>query len=354
MPARRILLILDALDMSGVAFSAQNLVKGLRANGAEVMVLASAGGAREENFREAGARILVSRYLGVPILGRGILHRVREFSPQIVHAQSISALGVGCRMASDLGLPLAVTANRLEDSADTAIHCKTNITIIAVSDAIRERLINQGGLQREQIRVIPNGLDLEHFPCPDWNLDEPRAHLPVVGTYGTLTEQKGQRVFLQAVSLVLARGVDAEFLIMGHGPDKPVLRRMAEELGVTSRVTFSPGTTTDMRNIRAIDLFVEPTFQEGLGLSVLQAMASGVPVIASGVGGLYSLVDDNETGILVASGDPEALANAICDLLASPAKRLELARHARERVEKDFNTKKIAGQLLEAYDSITG
>lgn len=348
-PHKRVLLTLEALDMQGVTFSTLNLISGLLRQGTRVQVIAARSGERERDFRDKGVEVVIARHFGRPLLGRGAVVAVRNFQPTVVHAQSTAIGGRSLTLAKSIQVPLVVTANRLEDSDNDFLSAHREVGVISVSDAIRERLTNRGGIERDRIRVIPNGLDMTHFPPPDLDEETVSGRALVVGTYGKLAEEKGQRVFLEAAATILQSGVDVEFLILGRGPDKPELRRIAKRLGLTSRLTFSPTTTSRFRSMGSMDIFVEPSFQEGLGLSVMQAMASGIPVIASGVGGIYNLIADGETGVLVPSGDAEALARAVADLLAAPTLRRELARHARERVEKEFNADSIASRVLEWY-----
>jgi glycosyltransferase involved in cell wall biosynthesis len=120
-------------------------------------------------------------------------------------------------------------------------------------------------------------------------------------------------------------------------------------LSIANRLTFSASTITDSHNILNIDIFVEPTRREGFGMSVLQAMASGIPVVACGVGGIYGLIDDGVNGLLVPANDCEAMAAAICRLLASPELRAELAQNARQKVEKEFSAKVVAEKIIAEF-----
>lgn len=346
-----LLFTLDRLDLSGAVFSTQHLVSGLLEHSARPMILARGSGEREQNFRDLGVEILIARHFGLPLLGRSVLSTLQAYRPCLIHAQTTEVIRRSFSLARRLRLPLVVSVNRLEDENTPFLADHPEIYIIAVSDAIQERLTNRDGISRERIEVIPNGLDLRYFPCRPFDLPERTGHIPVVAVYGTLTERKGQRIFLLAAAEVIKSGMDAEFLITGHGPDKPELRRLAQELGIERRITFTPSTCSDIGIFSGIDLFVEPSYQEGFGLSVLQAMASGVPVIASGVGGIFSLVKDGETGLLVPSGDPHALAQAICTLLASPQRRREMARRARDRVEMEFQASIIAARMLQFYQN---
>ncbi len=353
---KRIVIVLSALDMSGPAFAALNLIPSILSNGKSVMVVGLESGEREALFRELGCEVKILPKLGTPLLGRKSMEEIKRFQPDIIHVQSLKTVKKVLGVVSQIGCPLVVTVNRIDIGETEDISAFRDSNIIALSDAIKERLINRDGFSQDQVCVIPNCIDLRHFPMnKDLDSDENSTrliNLPVIGTYGTLLESKGQRDFLQTISRLKERGIDAEFLIMGHGPDKPRLREIAEELGIANRLTFSASTITDSKNLLSIDIFVEPTKQEGFGMSVLQAMASGVPVVACGVGGIYSLIKDGENGLLVPAGDTEAMSEAICKLLCDNGLRHRLVRNARKKVEQEFSSKKVASVLLEYYDEI--
>lgn len=352
--SKRIILILDSLDLNGPAFAALNIIPDLLTAGCAILVMARRGGEHEEMFRACGCDIRLFPHLGVPLLGRSAIDAARRFAPGIVHAHSPVIARQALRIANAVGVSLVATINRL-DSFEGLMNLKKSprTHLIALSEAVQEKLINVAGFPRERITIIPHGLNLKFFPALEERAHSSEDRLPVVGTYGTLIEQKGQRDFLQAAKGVIKSGLDAEFLIMGHGPDKPLLRELAEQLQISRRLTFSASTITDSRNISNIDVFVEPTHREGFGMSVLQAMATGVPVVACGVGGIFSLIEDGKSGLLVSAGDIAGITKNICRLLRNPALRVELAHNARQRVEKEFNARCIAQRLLELYARLT-
>ena len=226
------------------------------------------------------------------------------------------------------------------------------MTYIAVSEALRAQMISSHRVPRNMVSVIPNGIDLSHYPLSGREQvsgDRKRRHNPVVASLGRLAPHKGQRTLLHAAKEVLAKLPGVEFLILGDGPDLPALRKLAAELGISHRVTFADYQRLNALPLRDIDIFVEPSHVEGLGLSVMQAMAWGRPVVASGVGGLYSLVQDGETGLLVPKDNPAALAVAMGELRSDPVKAAEMGRHGRERIESDFNISRAADRHLELY-----
>ena len=324
---KRILIVLPDLGMSGAVFAALNLVPDFLTAGCAVMVAALGDGERAGLFSAAGAKVEVRPALAGlfawPWSRIAAVEAVRGFKPDVVHAMSTDAAVVGARLARACGAPLAVTVNRLDkNQALSSLPRGGRWGLIALSDAIQEQLTIGLRFPRERSVVIPNGLNLRWFPRPQDGLRDTikMRRVPVVGTYGTLAEMKGQR-------------------------------DLAEKIKISKRLTFSASTITDSRNITNIDIFVEPTKREGFGLSVLQAMATGVPVVACGVGGIYSLIKDGETGLLVGANDVPAMSDAICRLLDAPALRDELAHNARLRVEKEFDAKLIVQRLLAYYDA---
>lgn len=352
---KRIIQVLPDLGMAGAPFAALNLIPDFLSAGSAMMVMALEGGEREGLFTAAGATVSLQPRLGSFFFGHKAVETARAFKPDIIHAIGTDVALPSAKLARACGVPLAVTVNRLDRNQElNKLPDAIPWGLIALSDAIQEQLSIGLKIPRERAVIIPNGLNLKFFPPPNMVHTASMAfrRLPVVGTYGTLAEMKGQRDFLQAAACVIARGIDAEFLVMGHGPDKPKLREIAEKLRISHRLTFSASTITDSRNITNIDIFVEPTKREGFGMSVLQAMATGVPVVACGVGGIYSLINDGETGLLVGANDVPAMSNAICRLLSDAVLRDELAHNARSRVEKDFNSKTIVKRLLDYFDTL--
>lgn len=347
-----VLWLMDAPDHSGVAFAARHLAMGMRHCGYRLSIFAMHDGETAPDFRHAGCPVRVFPHIGQRLLGGSALAAAKELGIGVVHALTPEMARGGTRLARRLGAPLVVTANRLESDELKLLRAFPGQGIVAVSEAIRERLVNVAGISPRRVRVIPNGLDLTSLPKPDFSrhVTSIPGRLPVVGTLGQLAERKGQRVFLQAVRELLDRGMDAEFVVLGDGPDRNALRSLAEELKVAKRVTFTPQTVSGQ--LTQLDVLVEPSLQEGLGLSVMQAMAMGVPVVGTGVGGLYSLIEDGVTGLMVPANNPTALADAIWRVVHNREERQDMARQARELIENQFNVDLVAERLGRYYADV--
>ena len=345
----RPLWIMESPNHSGMSVANRNLAAGMARIGARPYIFALRDGENAPDFEMIGCPVSIFPHLGHALLGGHAAREAALLGVNVVHALSADMQKRAERIARKLDLPLLITCNRLDEVELRGLSGFKGQGVVAVSRAIRERIVNVAGIPQERIRVIHNGLDLTRIPRPTFteNSSAGAWRTPVIGTLGHLSEKKGQRVFLQAVKLLLERGFDAEFVILGDGPDRTALRGLADELNVTKRVTFTPHTVSGQLN--QLDILVEPSLQEGLGMSVMQAMATGVPVVATGVGGLYDLIEDGVTGIMVPAADPVALADAIWRLINNSSERLELAKQARAMIEREFSTELVSQKLVDYY-----
>ncbi|MDR3211123.1 MAG: glycosyltransferase family 4 protein [Planctomycetota bacterium] len=345
-----VLWLIESPDQSGIAFAAKHMAGGLIGSGVKLSMMAIRPGVNAEDFAQLGCPVQVFPRLGSFLFGGPSLAAARKLEIDLIHTLTPNLARQGLSLAKRLKVPIVATVNRMDWEEIRHIADFRGTGVIAVSDAIRERLANTAGIPQHKIRVIPTGLDLSKLPRPDFSPIQESLFTPVVGTLGQLTERKGQRVFLLAAANILRRGFDAEFVIFGDGPDRMALRQLATELKINKRVTFAPQTLSGQ--LVRINVLVEPSLQEGLGLSVMQAMAMGVPVVGTGVGGLYSLIEDGKTGLMVQANNPQALASAIWRVLKHPEDSLEMARMARELIEEQFSIEVVIPILVDYYRSI--
>ncbi len=175
---------------------------------------------------------------------------------------------------------------------------------------------------------IPSDADLTPVLSP--------GRVPVVGTAGPLEALKGLPFFLGAAQRVLAENPQVQFLIAGAGPEEQNLRRLARELKIVEAVTFVPKLYDFSTALEAIDIFCLPSLRQGLGTIMLEAMGRGIPVIASGVGGVFSVVSDNETGLVVPPSNSARLAERILELLSDPLRARTLGSNGRRSGQAGF------------------
>jgi glycosyltransferase involved in cell wall biosynthesis len=277
-------------------------------------------------------------------LGLGAITRLRRrLSSEhfdIVHAHDGRAQNIS--VLASAGLPLRRVASRQVAflPRQPLIHrwkyAKTAHGIIANSESVR-RLLIASGIPAESIEVISPGIELPpELPNSAlraqararWGLTTDNF---VVGHAGAFTREKGQDVALEAALLLRLKLPQLRMLLAGDGPERSI-PRMQELINQTNGIAILPGFLGDLSEFyAALDLFIMPSRSEGWGLTALQAMAYGIAVIASDVGGLAELVDLGRTGWLVSPDSPAALADAIEAAALDPERRSEYGRKARER-----------------------
>jgi glycosyltransferase involved in cell wall biosynthesis len=227
--------------------------------------------------------------------------------------------------------------------------------IIAISQSLRRFLVEVEKAPANKIEVIPYGLDPESF-ARDAHPGAFRAEIgarenPLVGFIGRLTGQKGVDILLRAFALVERRHPTVELILAGDGPERPALSRLAQSLGL-QRVMFL-GWRADAADVLAdLDLLVVPSRWEGFGLVALEAMAMGIPVVASNASALPEIVAPGQTGLLVSPGDAGELADAITTILSGPKRAAEMGRAGRERVRTEFPVERMAKRTSDLYHSL--
>ncbi|MCD6336528.1 MAG: glycosyltransferase family 4 protein [Candidatus Latescibacteria bacterium] len=214
--------------------------------------------------------------------------------------------------------------------------------IIAPSYGIKEAFRKYGWLAPDRIEVIPNGINLSEYPLYTDRF-EVRSELTipadalVIGTVGRLKSQKGHTFFLEAARRIGAVHPQANFLIVGDGPERGRLIAQAEESGIADRVHFLGYREGVPRPLGTMDVFVFPSLFEGLPNALLEAMAMARPVVATRIPGVTEVIQDGQSGLLVPPRDSEALAEAVLDMLAHPDWSRRMGSTARETIAQRFS-----------------
>lgn len=275
----------------------------------------------------------------------------RELSrtpPDLIHIQSRRVLAQGTWLARRLRRPFVLSMHdHLRPRERLRIDERWCRRIIAVSQSVKTDLIARTSLRDDLVTVIASGVETgAHFESP---VPFDPGHIPVVGTAGPLEAVKGVPFFLSAAQQVLDAGREVEFLVAGAGPEESNLRRLARELGISDKVTFVPYLLDFADSLAAMDVFVLPSLQQGLGTVMLEAMSLGRPVIATGVGGVYSVVREGETGLMVPPSNSGDLARRIVELLDDPVRARAIGTAARQLVESQFRVDRMVQQTADLY-----
>lgn len=285
----------------------------------------------------------------------------RRYRIHIAHTHSWATTMEGILGARLARVPIIIHGEHGTIKTDTRLHIhiqrwlwRTTDQVLAVSEMLRENLHKNFNFPQERIRVVANGVDLARFDLAHHGVDyKARLGLPAnaltVGAIGRVVPVKAYPIFLQAAKLVCQEIPQAHFVIVGDGPQLDELVNLAEEYAITPRVHFL-GARKDVPEIlRGLEVYVLSSESEGMSNTILEAMASGRPVVATAVGGNPELVVDGETGLLVPPNNPHAMAAAITKLLRAPEQRRQMGRLGRERVEEKFSLDVMVRHYAKVY-----
>jgi glycosyltransferase involved in cell wall biosynthesis len=230
--------------------------------------------------------------------------------------------------------------------------------LVTVSEQVKRDLIAYGVAAEEKIAVIPLGFDLDPFLNSHILRGEFRREIglseehKLVGIVGRLFPIKNHILFLESAARIAAHEPAARFVIVGDGVLRPGLERQTRETNIADRVLFT-GWRRDLPRIYAdLDILVVSSDNEGTPVSAIEAMAAGCPVVATRVGGLPDLIDDQRTGGLVPSRDAKALASAVLHLLRSPGLTQALRRNAIEAVRQRFTVTRLVREMDHLYTEL--
>jgi len=330
-------MVIDSLDVGGAERHVLALARGLGERGHDVRLACSAGGPLQAEAADTGLSVVV---MAQDVVKRRVSTEFAAFVASelerhpvdVVHAHLFAAAAAATSACQGRNCRLVITEHSeavwrgaAELEVCSWIRSRSN-AVIAVSQEIARRLIEQEGTPPELVSLIANAVMTGPYP--------PRrpTRRPVVGTVARLRPEKGVDIFLGAAIIVSSRRPDVRFVVVGDGPEGPALRRQAASSGLRHCVTFLGHRTTGPELIAGFDVLAVPSLaNEGTPLVVLEALASGVPVVASRTGGIPQQLRDGLDGTLVEPGDATALAEALCAVIEQgPLAARRAARIARE------------------------
>lgn len=378
MSRTRLLWLIDSLHVGGAEALVMSFVRSYDRERYELYVaaLSRRGENRmEQELRAAGVNTINfgARNLRDFRAFRRLLHFVREQRIELVHAHlTYSALWAAAmsrltKVPSVVSLHVAPSATQavetgfvrrqlivLKDRLMRFVVARWASRVVMVSAGLRDIYLASGGLPPAKIRVVHNGIDATRFQQDreqtrrrlEHDLDIP-AGAPIAVTVSVLRPAKGIEVLLEAVPQL--PGVF--FVIVGDGPMKTGWVELARAAGVADRVRWA-GYRSDVENVLAgCDVFVHPSLDDAFPTVLLEAMAAGLPVVASRVGGIPEIVEHGVTGILVPPGDAAALTHAVGATLADPERRSHMGAEARRRSDL-FSTAAWQERLTAVYDEV--
>lgn len=378
----RICRIIGRLNIGGPAIHAILLTEGLRSRGYETVLVSGQEGPGEGSLRDRAVQKGVAP-LFLPELGRQVrpgrdltallklVRLLRQQQPEIVHTHTAKAGALGRIAAKIARVPIVVHtfhghvmhgyfSHRVTRLFLAIERCLATATtrILTVSDEVRGELLRLRIGRPDTVGVMPLGLELDGFLRSDRRSGEFRRSLgvspevPLVGIIARLVPIKDHSTFLEAASDLHRSRPDVRFLIVGDGELRPDLEQQAHALGLSQCIDFL-GWQRDLEPIYAdLNLAVLSSLNEGTPVSLIEAMASGLPVVATRVGGVSDLVEHGKTGLLVPPKDPEALSGAMKALLGDPERGREMGRLARETVYPTYSDAALIDRMDRLYSSM--
>ena len=335
-------------------------VMGLRSRGHRTALVAHPTGELHRRFAKGPDLIPIRSSNEIDFRAAWQLSRVlRSLRPAIVQAHDAHAVAM---------VAIARSLSRLNPSPRFVVSRRVDFNLrrnafsqwkyaqvdlfLCSSNAIRTMLISDG-IPRERTTTVYDGVDLrqvETVPRLDVHADlRIPKDAPLVGNVAALVPHKGHRYLIEAAATVVRQVPDARFVIVGEGQLKETLRKQISELHLERHVLLT-GFRLDALSIqKGFDLFAMSSVTEGMGSVLLDSMAMGQAIVATRSGGIPEVLIDDQTGVLVNTRNPDALASAIVRLLGEPGQRARLGAAARQRVRNLFSVEQMVQGTLDAY-----
>jgi glycosyltransferase involved in cell wall biosynthesis len=329
-----------------------------------LLALSMNEGTLTERLRAAGieTHVIPERRHGFPRIVLQALRLLGGREVRVIHSHRYKEHALATALAAVLrprrllatvhGLPEPPARwRRLPDPAaglNTALLRRRFDHVVAVSHDIRRRLTGDLGLPLERVSVIHNGLRLPDPAGPTGGNGAERRDLHV-GSVGRLVPVKDFDLFLETAARIRARRRGVRFSILGDGPCRGELFRKAVQLGIAESFQILPPMADPLPYYRALDVYLNTSRHEGIPMSILEAMACGVPVVAPAVGGIPEVVSHDVDGFLVAGRTAADYAETCLGLLGEDARRWVVGRRAQETVAGRFSAAVMAARYLELY-----
>ncbi len=329
----------------GGALQVLYLVKGLQQTGAQNVLVCGENSAVGQAARETATVYALPMFGDLDVgFVRRLRRIIRQESPDLVHLHSRRGADLWGGIAARLeGVPVVIS--RRVDNPEPRWWAKVKYRlyhrVVTISEGIRQVLLAEG-VPAWKVVCVPSAVDTEQYlPGGDRGWFEKEFGItpgqPVVGVVAQLIPRKGHRYLLEAIPGVLQRVPQAQFLFFGTGFLEMSLQQEIEQRGLGGNVKLAGFRDDLVRIFPCLDAVAHPATMEGLGVALLQAAACGVPVVASGVGGISEIVQDGVNGFLVSPREPAELEQALLSLLLDSERAREMGRAGRVIVEQGFS-----------------
>ena len=365
----RILLLTTHLNIGGISTYTISLAKALRLKGHEVFV-ASNGGMLLPELTAAGISHIKIAILTKSELSPKVFKAILAISKitkrldiDVIHSQTRITQVIGFFVSKLCRVPFVTTCHGFfnKNVGRVILPCWGN-KVIAISDAVKENLIGYFGVREDDVRLIYNGIDVQRF-LRDFSEDEKdrtkdrfgiKRNYSVIGVIARFTPDKGHDTLLYAFYEILKQKPNVQLVFVGDGCEKGRIENLAQRLSLSDNVVFIRPQIDTVKVLSIMDVFMfTPVRREGLGLALLEALASGRPVVATDVGGISSIVQDNINGFLVQPSRPQLLVEPVLRLLKDKELYRRMSQAGIEIVIKKFYINGMADRVEELYKEVS-
>ena len=358
-----ILILANHMNTGGISTYVLTLGEGLVQSGHKVWVMSADGDCRGNLDKVGVVHVPVGMKLksgAHPLLWLNlptVVRFIKQKNIHIIHAQTRVTSVLSSVASLMTGIPFISTCHGFfSPKLSRLLFPCWGKAVIAISKPVKEHLETGFNVPSDRIVLIPNGINVQVFkPIPLLQRQQQREARdmqgnPMIGIIARLSSVKGIDVLIAAMPSVLQQYPQACLWIVGQGDQEAYLKECVRKHRVESSVQFFTHVQESRALLPLFDVFVMPSIQEGLGLSVIEAQACGVPVVASKVGGLVDLIEDGKTGFLVEPRDHLALAKGIMAILKDPQRAASMAVQARRQVESRFNAQDMVNATYACYE----
>lgn len=354
----------------GQAAAIFHLARALASRGHDMTIAAPPGSNLAERATEAGLDVFDRAHFQARGSFTGLFYDARQLQRlmrsrgfDVIHTNGSKDGWAASAALYSVGLPSVTIRTRhnlkriRRHLGNRWFHGRATDHVVAVSNAIRNHTIASNLCPPDKVTVIHPALDLDAFQpkrvsrqCFRTEIGASDGQL-LIGTSARLEQQKGIDLLLRGFARIARHEPNALLVIAGDGKEQMPLMQLAHELGISARVCFC-GFRADVPSVLAgLDLFALPSRTEGFGIAIVEAMAMGLPVVASRVGGVLDIITNGLDGVLVPLEDIEALTTAILELLHNPEARRRLGLAARQRAQV-FSPQAAAQQHEALYERL--
>lgn len=335
------------------------LMNGLRQRGHTCIPVVKRNSYLASQLKQKGEKVIELASFGEwdVLSARRLQSRLQEESIDIVHAHTAHGVALAALATLKTSIPFVLT-RRVDFPLGTNVFSRWKYRrahgIMAISENVR-RILIEGGIPDEKIRVVPSGVDFEKYknlrPVSREELKCSKDAI-VIGQVAALAAHKDQTTLIKAVSLLKPQFPRVELVLVGDGPEHGKLERLVQALGLSSSVKFLGFQKDPLRYMAGFDIFCLSSKEEGLGTSLLDAMAMGVPVVGTKAGGIPELIEHRVTGYLARAQDPDHLARTLAAALKEAKEIRDKMRDRAMRKTFQFDFSQTVAKTEMVYENI--